>query len=119
MKEARTEMPQQQFNSFADFWPYYLREHSHPATRALHAAGTLASLALLITLIVMHKWTWLPLALVVGYGAAWLAHFLIEHNRPATFQHPLWSFMGDYKMLALMLTGRLDAELARLAQVER
>lgn len=110
-------MAQREFKSFADFWPFYLREHSRPATRALHAAGTIASLALLITLIVTRKWTWLPLALVVGYGAAWLAHFLIEHNRPATFQHPLWSFMGDYKMLALMLSGRLDAELARLAQV--
>lgn len=111
-------MAQQKFKSFADFWPFYLREHSRPATRALHAAGTIASLALLGALIVGHKWTWLPLALVVGYGAAWLAHFLIEHNRPATFQHPLWSFMGDYKMLALMLTGQLDAELARLGQAK-
>ena len=51
---------------------------------------------------------------LVGYGAAWVGHFFVEHNRPATFQHPLWSFRGDYKMLALMLTGRLHAELARL-----
>lgn len=102
------------FQSFQEFWPYYLAEHSRPATRTLHAAGTIASLVLLVALISAHKWTWLPLALVVGYGAAWIGHFFIEHNRPATFQHPLWSFMGDYKMLALMLTGRLDAELVRL-----
>jgi hypothetical protein len=102
------------FRSFQDFWPYYLAEHSRPATRALHAAGTIASLVLIVALIATHKWVWLPLALVVGYGAAWIGHFFIEHNRPATFQHPLWSFMGDYKMLALMLTGRLDAELVRL-----
>ncbi len=111
-------MAQQEFKSFADFWPYYLNEHSQPATRALHAAGTTASLALLGTLIARRKWAWLPLPLVVGYGAAWISHFLIEHNRPATFQHPLWSFMGDYKMLALMLTSQLDAELARLAKAD-
>ena len=102
-----------EFRSFADFWPFYLNEHSRPATRALHAVGTLISTALIIALIVAHKWLWLPLALVIGYGCAWLGHFLVEHNRPATFQHPLWSFMGDYKMLALMLTGQLKAELKR------
>jgi hypothetical protein len=109
-------MPSQDFKSFADFWPFYLAEHSRPATRALHAAGTIASLALLVALIGAHKWAWLPLPLVVGYGCAWLGHFFVEHNRPATFQHPLWSFLGDYKMLALMLTGRLDAELMRLSR---
>ena len=103
-----------EFQSFADFWPFYLHEHSRRGTRALHAAGTLTSTILLVALIIARKWAWLPLPLVIGYGAAWLGHFLVEHNRPATFQHPLWSFRGDYKMLALMLTGRLDAELARL-----
>ena len=102
-------MPTAEFQTFADFWPYYLREHSRPATRALHAAGTLASTVLLIALLIARKWAWLPVPFLVGYGAAWVGHFFIEHNRPATFQHPLWSFRGDYKMLALMLTGRLDA----------
>ena len=108
-----------EFKSFADFWPYYLREHSRPATRALHAAGTLASTILLIILIAGCMWAWLPVPFLIGYGAAWVGHFFVEHNRPATFQHPLWSFLGDYRMLALMLTGRLDAELARLAQAEQ
>jgi hypothetical protein len=117
VKETRA-MPPREFQTFADFWPYYLYEHSRPATRALHAAGTMASTILLIILIAGHKWAWLPLPFLVGYGAAWVGHFFVEHNRPATFQHPLWSFMGDYKMLALMLTGRLDAELARRARTE-
>lgn len=112
-------MTQREFTSFADFWPFYLGEHSRPATRALHAAGTTISTVLIIVLAMQGKWAWLPLPLVIGYGCAWVGHFLVEHNRPATFQHPLWSFMGDYKMLALMLTGRLDAELSRLSLAGR
>src|SRR5205085_7817929 len=112
MKEAR-DMTQREFRSFADFWPFYLAEHSRPATRTLHAVGTLASTVLIIALIFEREWIWLPLPLVIGYGCAWIGHFFVEHNRPATFQHPLWSFIGDYKMLAFMLTGQLKAELRR------
>jgi hypothetical protein len=108
-------MPPRAFRTFNDFWPFYLAEHSRPATRALHAAGTIACTILIVALIVGRKWMWLPLPFIIGYSAAWLGHFLIEHNRPATFQHPLWSFLGDYKMLALMLTGGITAEVARYA----
>jgi hypothetical protein len=100
-------MSNREFNSFTDFWPHYLSEHGKPATRALHCAGTLMAIAALVALITWGKWWLFPLALVPGYGLAWIGHFFIERNRPATFSHPLWSFMGDWKMLALMLTGRL------------
>ncbi|HVS20411.1 MAG TPA: DUF962 domain-containing protein [Pyrinomonadaceae bacterium] len=100
-------MNQRQFNSLADFWPHYLGEHSKPATRLQHGVGTIIALALVIALVVIGKWWLFPLALVPGYAFAWAAHFFIERNRPATFTHPLWSFMGDWKMLALMLTGRM------------
>ena len=100
-------MTDPQFNSFSDFWPFYLGEHSKPATRLLHCLGTLTAVASVIALIVIGKWWLFPLALVPGYAFAWVAHFVIEKNRPATFKHPLWSFMGDWKMLALMLIGRL------------
>ena len=106
-------MAESEFNSFAEFWPYYVAEHSRPATRALHAAGTLAGTALLVALAARGRWALLPLALVPGYGAAWLSHFFVERNRPATFRHPLWSLLGDYKMLALMLSGRMGAEVER------
>ena len=96
-----------QFKSFADFWPYYLGEHSKPATRRLHCVGSIAAIAALVTLIAIGKWWLFPLAFVPGYGCAWVGHFFIEKNRPATFTYPLWSFMGDWKMLALMLTGKL------------
>src|SRR5947208_1454278 len=104
-------MPQGEFNSFEEFWPHYLAEHSKPETRALHAIGTMAAVACAAALIAKRKWRWLPLALIPGYGAAWLAHFFIEHNKPATFDHPLWSFIADYKMIGMMATGELADEL--------
>jgi hypothetical protein len=101
------------FASFEDFWPYYLGEHARPATRTLHIAGSLAGLALLILAAILRQlWLVLP-AILVGYGLSWLAHFRIERNRPATFRHPLWSLRGDFRMLGLWATGRLDDELRR------
>jgi hypothetical protein len=100
-------MADRQFKSFSEFWPYYLGEHSKPVTRLLHCVGSLAAIGVIITFIVIGKWWLFPLALIPGYAMAWIGHFFVEKNRPATFTYPLWSFMGDWKMLALMLTGRL------------
>ena len=106
-------MAESEMRTFAEFWPFYVREHSRPGTRALHAVGTLTGTALFVGLAATGRWRWLPLALVPGYAAAWVGHFFVEHNRPATFKHPLWSFLGDYKMVALMLAGRMNEEVAR------
>ena len=108
-------MTHEKMSSFAEFWTFYVGEHSRPGTRALHAAGTLTSTMLLCAFVMLGRWWLLPLALVPGYGAAWAGHFLIERNRPATFRHPLWSFVADYKMVALMLAGRMGEEVARCA----
>ncbi|MBA3676134.1 MAG: DUF962 domain-containing protein [Sphingosinicella sp.] len=98
--------------SFAEFWPFYLREHARPRTRAFHYAGT----SLVIFLAVVAFLTgnlWLLLAMpVAGYGFAWASHAAIEHNRPATFTYPRWSLLADFKMWALWLSGRIEAELA-------
>ena len=110
-------MSEQRFKSFQEFWPYYVAEHSRPATRKLHAVGTTAALACIAACVSARKWKLLPLALVPGYGAAWLAHFLIEKNKPATFDYPLWSFIADYKMVGLMLAGKMDAEVERVLRV--
>ena len=106
-------MAESEMKTFAEFWPFYVREHSRPATRALHAAGTITGTALFVALAATGRWRWLPLALAPGYAAAWVGHFFVEHNRPATFKHPLWSLLGDYKMVALMLAGRMNEEVAR------
>jgi len=52
-------------------------------------------------------------ALVVPYALAWVSHFFVEHNRPATFKYPFWSFAADFRMLGCALTGKLDAELQK------
>lgn len=99
--------------TYAEFWPYYLQEHAKPATRNLHFFGTsmavLSALAAAVTGIV---W-FVPVAFVAGYGPAWAAHFFVEHNRPATFTHPLWSLVSDFRMAWFWATGRLGDELRK------
>ena len=106
----------QQFHSFAEFWPHYVTEHSHPATRLLHLIGTTAGIVCAVFFIATGRWWLFPVGLVPGYGAAWIAHFFIERNKPATFQYPLWSFLGDYKMIGMMLSGRMKTEVERVTQ---
>jgi len=108
-------VPEERFQSFEEFWPYYVAEHSQPATRTLHAIGTTAAVACLAACIARRKWSLTPLAFIPGYGAAWIAHVFIEKNKPATFKYPLWSFIADYKMVGMMLAGTMDAEIERVA----
>jgi len=103
-----------EFQSFEAFWPYYLGEHRLIVCRGLHYLGTVASFVLLLGLIVSKQWIWLPTVLLAGYGPAWIGHFFIEKNRPATFTYPWWSLLGDYKMFYMALRGEIRPELSRL-----
>ena len=104
---------QKRFASFEEFWPFYLGEHSLPATRWVHFAGSSLALLQFATMLLTLRLWMLPSVAITGYAFAWVSHFFIEKNRPATFKHPLWSFAGDWKMWGLMLTGRLQAHLDR------
>lgn len=95
------------YDSFAQFYPFYLGEHGKPLTRRLHFAGSVLALACLLMLAVTRNWWWLPAGMLCGYGFAWVAHLAVEKNRPATFRHPLYSFLGDWKMFWQMLTGQM------------
>lgn len=95
------------YASFRDFYPFYLSEHNDRVCRRLHFVGSTLVLALLLAAVVTAHWSWLLGLPVLGYGFAWVGHFFFEHNRPATFTHPLYSFIGDWVMWAQILTGRI------------
>ena len=99
--------------SYDEFWPVYLRAHSKEGTRVLHAVGTLAGSGLFIGALALQRLDWLIASVAAAYGLAWGSHFLIEGNRPATFGHPLWSVYSDLRMIFLMLSGGLEAELEK------
>jgi hypothetical protein len=94
------------YASFAEFYPFYLSEHSNRTTRRLHFIGSSLSLACLVLLMLTGDLWWILAGLLCGYGFAWFAHFVFEKNKPATFQQPVYSFMGDWKMFWEILTGQ-------------
>ena len=99
------------FESYGEFFDFYLQQHSNPWNRAMHAIGTTLAIAVVVgTLVSGHPWYAL-LFFPVGYGFAWTGHFMLEKNKPATFGHPFWSFISDFRMLGLMATGRLAARM--------
>ena len=95
------------FDSFAEFYPFYLGEHSNRTCRRLHFIGTSLALVLLVAAPITQQWWLIALALVQGYAWAWVGHFYFEHNKPATFKYPLMSFRGDWKMWWQILSGKI------------
>jgi hypothetical protein len=98
-----------EFKSFADFYPYYLREHSHITCRRLHFVGTAAVIALVLIFFFTGNPMILILLPILGYGFAWVGHFVFEKNRPATFKHPFYSLLGDFRMFWDILCGKVSA----------
>ena len=98
---------------FAEFWPEYVRAHNRPATRVMHTIGTLLGWMLLGAALASRIWWLIAVALVVPYALAWISHFFIEHNKPASFGHPLWSWWADQRMVFLTLIGRMGEEVRR------
>lgn len=97
-----------EFRSFRDFYHYYLQEHSNLTCRRLHFVGTSLVIALLAAAIFIGQWWTLAALPIAGYGFAWVGHFFFEHNRPATFKHPLYSLWGDFVMYKDMLLGKIE-----------
>ena len=95
------------FTSFAEFYPYYLQEHSNDVCRRLHYVGSLLVLSILGYALFTQQWLWLLALPFAGYGFAWVGHFVFEKNKPATFKYPLYSFMSDWVMLKDAFTGRI------------
>lgn len=102
----------QKYKNFGDFWPFYVCEHSKPLTRLFHFIGTATIFPLLYAAAFYKPYLALYIP-VTAYGFAWFSHFFIEKNKPATFQYPLWSLIGDFKMFCLMLAGKMGGEYER------
>ena len=94
-------------NSFAEFYPFYLGEHSNLMCRRLHFLGSTLALLCLAMLVRSGDWAWLLYGLIAGYGCAWIGHFGFEKNKPASFKRPLYSFMGDWLMYRDIWLGRV------------
>lgn len=97
---------EKRIETYSEFWPYYLAEHSKPVTKFVHLAGTILGTGILVWAFATRNWYYIPVGLVVGYAFAWVSHFFVEKNRPATFKYPLWSFISDYRMAVAMLMFR-------------
>lgn len=97
----------ERFSSFAQFYPYYLQEHSNDTCRRLHYVGSLLVLSIFVYALSQQQWHLLWLMPLAGYGFAWVGHFVFEKNKPATFKYPLYSLLGDWVMLKDALTGRI------------
>lgn len=95
------------FADFKEFYPYYLSEHANRTSRRLHFIGSSGVIACVIAAVATGTGWWLLAAVICGYGFAWVGHFFFERNRPATFRHPLYSFIGDWVMYADIWRGRL------------
>ncbi|MBI1762872.1 MAG: DUF962 domain-containing protein [Acidobacteria bacterium] len=110
-------MSDKHISSYDEFWLFYVREHSHPLNRQLHFTGGSLGLACLALMFYTGNLLFFPLGLLIGYGFAWVGHFFVEKNRPASFRYPLWSFRADWKMWALMLTGRMRSEVEQAMRI--
>lgn len=94
------------FQSFREFYPFYLSEHKNPVCRLLHFIGTGLIIIVLLGILLTHRWWFLLILPFIGYSFAWVGHFFFEKNRPATFTHPWYSLLGDWVMFGEILLGR-------------
>jgi hypothetical protein len=107
-------MSEQDFRSFEDFWPFYVKEHQKKATRVLHFIGTTGAMACVAGgPLTKRRWL-LALAPVVGYGPSWIGHFFVEGNKPASFKYPLWSLRADLVMWSKMVRFQMTDEVERV-----
>ncbi len=104
---SRTTPAATSFASFGEFYPFYLGEHRNRHCRRLHFIGTSCVISTIVYALGSGHYGALWLMPLFGYGFAWIAHFFIEKNRPATFKAPFYSLLGDFVMYKDMLTGRI------------
>lgn len=108
IKNKSRKMAGKKYESFEEFYPFYLTEHSNKTCRRLHIIGTFQAIIQIIRFILTGNPWFLLQGLIAGYAFAWVGHFFFEKNRPATFQYPIYSFIGDWRMFFDVVTGKLN-----------
>jgi len=107
MSDREISVMKRQYRDFSEFYPFYLSEHQHPINRRMHFLGlSLGIIAIVYAIVSGNPW-WLLAGLIAAYACAWLGHFVFEKNQPATFKHPLYSFIGDWVMYKDIWTGKV------------
>jgi len=94
------------FTSFKSFYPFYLKQHLNPINRALHFFGLLLLIVLSCLFALRGDFLYIPLSLVPSYMLSWIGHYFFEKNKPATFNHPIYSVRGDVQMFLDILMRR-------------
>ena len=101
--------------TFEDFWPYYVRLHRRPETQWLHALAT-ASCGALLAAGVVERSSWLLVAApLADYAIAQASHRLFEKNKTTPWKRQDWHTRAELRMLRLVVTGRMRAEVERFA----
>jgi len=97
----------EKYDDFTSFYPFYLSQHTNKTCRRLHFVGSIFIIALIAYVAVSGGYSLLWFIPVIGYGFAWVGHFIFEKNRPATFVYPIYSLMGDWVMFKDILIGKI------------
>lgn len=108
---------EKKYKSFWSFYPYYLTEHGDFKNRVMHFMGTGLVIACLVTGIFLKNWWLIAVIPVCGYGFAWVGHYFLEKNRPATFTYPLYSLGSDFVMFWHIITGQISKKLEEAKKV--
>lgn len=87
------------YHSFKEFYPFYRSQHRNTINQLLHNIGSILVLIVLFYAIFAGETYLFYILPIIGYGFAWVGHFVFEKNKPATFKYPVYSFIGDWVML--------------------
>lgn len=97
---------EKEYKTFKEFYPYYLSEHKKTGTRISHFIGTSLFFIFFLTAFTENNYWWILASIITAYFFAWIGHFFIERNKPATFKYPWMSLKGDFKLYFQILTGK-------------
>jgi hypothetical protein len=104
------------YRDLQEFWPDYVREHRRPLTRQLHFIGTTNLLIWVFLALMRRSPRRLAFAVASSYALAWIGHFFVERNLPATFRFPLKAGLCDLKMYLLTWKGAMEAEVRKYVE---